>query len=163
MGAPKHEKGGQAEYTRALRKNAVKNGRCGYCGAIRNRYKWLCDACAEDHREKQRLKAWEKRQNELLGVVATWTAPFPIKRGQVMPKEQTLSIRKMLIRLWWSERTNMYRDKTRSRAEFDRITDRCVAFGVMEPGKPVPTEGAEDLAAEFEAVRAASIFGDALP
>lgn len=80
MSAPKHEKGGQAEYNRARRRNLVKRGQCGYCAAKLGRYKWLCDDCAEDHREKQRLKAWAERQNKLLGIVATWTSPVPLKR-----------------------------------------------------------------------------------
>ena len=75
MGAPKIEKGGIAEYMRAYRKNRVAKGVCGYCSAKLGRYKWLCDDCADQHREKQRLQAWAKRQDKLLSIVATWTGP----------------------------------------------------------------------------------------
>lgn len=79
MGAPKHEKGGEPEYQRARRRSLVKRGLCGYCRRKLGRFKWLCDDCAEEHRERQRLKAWCERQDRLTGIVASWTAPFPVK------------------------------------------------------------------------------------
>jgi predicted amidophosphoribosyltransferase len=48
-----------AEYARDRRKRLVDSGRCGSCMAKRNKYDWLCDECAEKHRERQR-RATEK-------------------------------------------------------------------------------------------------------
>lgn len=38
------------------RAKLVSEGLCGWCSAKRNLYAWLCDACAETHRNKQRKK-----------------------------------------------------------------------------------------------------------
>ena len=50
----------KAKYDREYRAIRVRSGKCGWCGAIRKKYKWLCDYCAGVHRDKQRAKAKEK-------------------------------------------------------------------------------------------------------
>lgn len=57
-----------AVYSRARRAEFVASGRCGYCGQLRNKYRWLCDGCAFDHRDRQRAKSMESR------IAATWTS-----------------------------------------------------------------------------------------
>lgn len=50
-----------AEYSRERRKRFVDLGKCGYCGWLRLKLKWLCDECAILHRERQR-KAKDKNR-----------------------------------------------------------------------------------------------------
>lgn len=56
-------------YNRQQRAERVAVGRCGYCGAKRHAYKWLCDDCAAAHRERQ-------RQASLCRIAATWISPI---------------------------------------------------------------------------------------
>jgi hypothetical protein len=38
----------------AARFDRVAAGKCGSCGRQRNKFEWLCDVCAAEHRRKQR-------------------------------------------------------------------------------------------------------------
>lgn len=66
-------------YQRSLRHERVKAGLCGWCGAERENYRWLCDRCATIHREKQRAKAAE---HALLGITRSYTAFIAGKRDR---------------------------------------------------------------------------------
>lgn len=57
-------------HTSRYRANRVAAGLCGYCGATRNQYKWLCDACAEKHRNKQRAKTQARRTANTVQISA---------------------------------------------------------------------------------------------
>lgn len=44
----------KAARNRRLRQERVASGLCGYCSRPRNLHDWLCDECADRHRERQR-------------------------------------------------------------------------------------------------------------
>ena len=46
---------------RKRRRKLVTNGLCGLCGRIRNLWEFLCDGCAEKHRDRQRAKTSNKK------------------------------------------------------------------------------------------------------
>ncbi len=55
-----------ADYHRRRRLRLVAEGKCGHCGKPRGRFAWLCDGCAERHRERQRRKAEKRREQAVL-------------------------------------------------------------------------------------------------
>ena len=48
-------RGKEAKRQREHRRRLVAAGNCGFCGKPRKHYAWLCDRCARDHRERQRV------------------------------------------------------------------------------------------------------------
>src|SRR5687767_4551695 len=57
------------------RKKLVESGRCGFCGAQRNQFKWLCDECARKHRERQRAAYVPGKRKRIRGKACYRVVP----------------------------------------------------------------------------------------